>query len=40
MASVNEAHFEQFDQHIGERIESEVKGKYKRLLIKMVENAL
>jgi hypothetical protein len=40
MASVNEAHSEQFDQTICERIESEVKGKYKRLLLKMVENSL
>lgn len=40
MSAVNEAHSEQFDKTICERIESEVGGKYKRLLVKMVENSL
>ena len=40
MPAVNEAHSELFDKTICERIESEVGGKYKRLLLKMVENSL
>jgi hypothetical protein len=40
MPLVEEAHSEEYGQTICERIESEVGGKYKRLLKKMVENSL
>jgi hypothetical protein len=40
MKDVWEAHQEEFGQTIVERIESEVGGKYKRLLIKLVEYSL
>jgi hypothetical protein len=40
MPAVEAAHSEEFDQTICQRIEAEVGGKYKRLLVKMVENSL
>jgi hypothetical protein len=40
MGKVEEAHIEEYGQTISERIESEVGGKYKRLLQKMVEYSL
>ena len=40
MGKVEEAHIEEYGQTISERIESEVGGKYQRLLMKMVEYSL
>ena len=40
MSEVNEAHIEEYGQSIVDRIESETSGKYKRLLVKMVENSM
>ena len=40
MGPVEAAHVEEFGQTIQARIESEVSGKYKRLLTKMVEHSL
>ena len=40
MGDVNEAHIEEYGSSLVDRIESEVGGKYKRLLVKMVENSI
>ena len=40
MGEVNEAHIEEYGSSLVDRIESETGGKYKRLLVKMVENSL